>query len=85
VWNRLALPEFDNTLLALMGISAGAYLGFKFPGEPRGQVSARPVRPQSELTERLARRAALPGHPRPPFAASLTTCGARVTFDTLSA
>ena len=31
VWNRLALPEFDNTLLALMGISAGAYLGFKFP------------------------------------------------------
>jgi hypothetical protein len=31
VWNKLALPEFDNTLLALMGISAGAYLGFKFP------------------------------------------------------
>lgn len=31
VWNRLALPEFDNTLLALMGISAGAYLGFKVP------------------------------------------------------
>jgi hypothetical protein len=31
VWNRLALPEFDNTLLALMGVSAGAYLGFKFP------------------------------------------------------
>jgi hypothetical protein len=31
VWNKLALPEFDNTLLALMGISAGAYVGFKFP------------------------------------------------------
>jgi hypothetical protein len=31
VWNKLALPEFDNTLLALMGISAGAYLGFKLP------------------------------------------------------
>ena len=31
VWNKLALPEFDNTLLALMGLSAGAYLGFKFP------------------------------------------------------
>jgi hypothetical protein len=31
VWNRLALPEFDNTLLALMGLSAGAYLGFKLP------------------------------------------------------
>ena len=31
VWNKLALPEFDNTLLALMGISAAAYLGLKFP------------------------------------------------------
>jgi len=31
VWNRLALPDFDSTLLGLMGISAGAYLGFKFP------------------------------------------------------
>jgi hypothetical protein len=27
----LAMPEFDQTLLALMGISAGTYLGFKFP------------------------------------------------------
>jgi hypothetical protein len=31
VWNKLALPELDSTLLALMGISAGAYLGFKVP------------------------------------------------------
>jgi hypothetical protein len=27
----LEMPTFDNTLLALMGISAGTYLGFKFP------------------------------------------------------
>jgi hypothetical protein len=28
---NLSLPEFDMTLLALMGISSGTYLGFKFP------------------------------------------------------
>ncbi|HEY3566873.1 MAG TPA: hypothetical protein VGP73_02980 [Thermoanaerobaculia bacterium] len=27
----LEMPTFDSTLLALMGISAGTYLGFKFP------------------------------------------------------
>ena len=31
VTNDLAMPVFDNTLLALMGISSGAYLGFKVP------------------------------------------------------
>ena len=31
IWNSLMMPEFDNTLLALMGISSGTYLGFKFP------------------------------------------------------
>ena len=31
VWNRLSMPEFSATLLALMGISGGTYLGFKIP------------------------------------------------------
>ncbi len=31
VCTDLAMPDFSNTLLALMGISSGAYLGFKFP------------------------------------------------------
>ncbi|MBS1517528.1 MAG: hypothetical protein JSS91_05520 [Bacteroidetes bacterium] len=31
VWNSIKMPEFDNTLLALMGISSGTYLGFKIP------------------------------------------------------
>jgi hypothetical protein len=31
VWNRLAMPAFPATLLALQGISAGTYLGFKIP------------------------------------------------------
>jgi hypothetical protein len=31
VYNSLAMPEFSTTLLALLGISAGTYLSFKFP------------------------------------------------------
>lgn len=31
VYNTLSMPQFDNTLLALMGISSGTYLGFKIP------------------------------------------------------
>lgn len=31
VWKRLSMPEFSSTLLALQGLTAGTYLGFKFP------------------------------------------------------
>lgn len=31
VYKNLAMPEFSGTMLALMGISAGTYLGFKIP------------------------------------------------------
>jgi hypothetical protein len=31
VWRTLAMPDFDSTLLALMGISAGTYVGLKLP------------------------------------------------------
>lgn len=31
VYLRLDMPDFDNQLLALMGISNGTYLGFKLP------------------------------------------------------
>jgi len=37
---RLAMPQFSETLLALMGISAGAFLGFKAP-----ENSSLPVPP----------------------------------------
>ncbi|MBS1495106.1 MAG: hypothetical protein JST55_16490 [Bacteroidetes bacterium] len=30
-WKDLSMPDFDPTLLGLMGISSGTYLGFKFP------------------------------------------------------
>jgi hypothetical protein len=32
LWD-LTMPEFNTTLLALMGISAGTYIGFKLPGK----------------------------------------------------
>jgi hypothetical protein len=31
VFQQLSMPEFSTTLLALMGISSGTYLGFKIP------------------------------------------------------
>jgi hypothetical protein len=31
VYESLAMPDFDEKLLALMGLSSGTYLGFKFP------------------------------------------------------
>jgi hypothetical protein len=33
VYNRLAMPDFSPTLLALMGISSATYLGAKIPEE----------------------------------------------------
>jgi hypothetical protein len=31
VYNKLSMPEFSATLLGLMGVSSGTYIGFKFP------------------------------------------------------
>jgi hypothetical protein len=33
VYDILAMPTFDGTLLALMGISSGTYIGFKLPDQ----------------------------------------------------
>ncbi|HKV39453.1 MAG TPA: hypothetical protein VJX67_09585, partial [Blastocatellia bacterium] len=46
VYKNLSMPQFDPTLLALMGISAGTYLGFKFP---EGQNSNGQTRTQSPI------------------------------------
>jgi hypothetical protein len=35
VYKNLAMPDFDSTLLGLLGISAGTYLGLKATSEPR--------------------------------------------------
>ena len=38
VYRTLAMPEFGASLLALMGISGGTYIGFKFPEAQPGQT-----------------------------------------------
>jgi len=43
VYSKLAMPEFGGTLLALMGISSGTYLGFKIP---EAKVPVPPPTPQ---------------------------------------
>jgi hypothetical protein len=40
VYKELAMPEFSVTLLGLMGISSGTYLGFKFPEKKRNDENA---------------------------------------------
>ncbi|HWZ43498.1 MAG TPA: hypothetical protein VNW97_08465 [Candidatus Saccharimonadales bacterium] len=35
VYRNMAMPEFDPSLLTLMGISSGTYVGFKFPEKPK--------------------------------------------------
>jgi hypothetical protein len=59
VYRELAMPNFDASLLALMGISSGTYLGMKLP-EPRvpGQTAGAPVAPGPPP--------ALPAVPPPP-------------------
>jgi hypothetical protein len=43
VWDRLAMPEFSGTLLALLGLSAGTYIGFKIPeGKSEAAKEAAP-------------------------------------------
>ena len=46
VWRTLSMPEFSETLLALMGISAGTYLGFKIP-ERQTSPQDTPAQPAS--------------------------------------
>jgi hypothetical protein len=40
VYRDLSMPEFSTTLLGLMGISSGTYLGFKFPEKKNQQAVA---------------------------------------------
>ncbi len=42
VLTQLAMPDFDASVLALMGISAGTYLGFKVPEKQGGDAAAAP-------------------------------------------
>ena len=35
VYRDMSMPEFDASLLTLMGISSGTYVGFKWPEKPK--------------------------------------------------
>jgi len=43
VYRVLAMPDFPGELLALMGISSGTYLGFKFPEKQQSQNRAMAI------------------------------------------
>jgi hypothetical protein len=48
VFNELTMPEFSVTMLGLMGLSAGTYLGFKFPGVRGGsEITDKPKNPSA--------------------------------------
>lgn len=42
VVTRLTMPDFDSSVLALMGISAGTYLGFKVPEKQVNEATPAP-------------------------------------------
>ncbi len=46
VLNKMSIPDFNPTLLGLMGLSAGTYIGFKFPENQQG--------PQAEVATKAA-------------------------------
>jgi hypothetical protein len=59
VLGKMAMPEFDTTLLALMGISAGTFIGFKIPENnnvptaPKDDASAHPAQEANERAKSL--------------------------------
>lgn len=42
VFHTLAIPDFNPTLLGLLGLSAGTYVGFKFPESQKSQANPPP-------------------------------------------
>jgi hypothetical protein len=51
VYKQLAMPQFSATLLGLMGISSGTYLGFKFPEKRNDQLIASGELPPQQPPE----------------------------------
>ncbi len=65
VWSTLRMPEFDDKLLALMGISAGTYLGFKIP-ERQTESSSAAAPPTPPIPPTLPTPPTPPATPTPP-------------------
>lgn len=43
VIHKISMPAFDDSLLLLMGISSGTYLGFKYPEKPKADAPTEPA------------------------------------------
>ena len=43
VYKNLSMPQFSATLLGLMGISSGTYLGFKVPETKATDIAPEPT------------------------------------------
>ena len=48
VQHSLAMPQFDTTMLALVGISSGTYLGFKLPEANAAKAAAAAAAAQKQ-------------------------------------
>ena len=48
VFTKLSIPDFNPTLLGLLGLSAGTYVGFKFPEDQT--PAATPAKPDAAKT-----------------------------------
>jgi hypothetical protein len=60
VYTKLRLPEFDSTLLTLMGVSSGVSAGFKWPEKLRRSLGSGPSR---DFPRELFRRTSSPPIP----------------------
>lgn len=60
VWQKLSMPEFSETLLALMGISAGTYIGFKIPERQTAPEEHQPPTPSQPPTTKPSQPPAQP-------------------------
>jgi hypothetical protein len=47
VWQTLSMPDFSATLLGLMGISSGTYVGFKIPDQPKTATDQKTISDQN--------------------------------------
>jgi hypothetical protein len=49
----LSIPDFNPTLLGLLGMSAGTYVGFKFP-ENKSSAEVAPAPKDAEAAKKMA-------------------------------
>ena len=55
IFTKLSIPDFNPTLLGLLGMSAGTYVGFKFP-ENKSFGSGAPIAPAQRRIRKRQRK-----------------------------